>query len=327
MKSILKKVLVIIAILLSTTVIAPSSANSAYAAGEYPCEKSFLGLTPWYCHVTENPKSEEELTKNTRQIIINIADIITTLAAYLSLGFIIYGGYLYMLSSGDPGKALTGRKTLTRAFIGLAVVILSNIIVNTIGIAFLGQNGQLEGTNCATNECISADSLVSNFFNWIIGFAGVVAVIFVVIGGVSYITSSGDPSKLQKAKATITYALIGLAIVGLALTINGFVYNMIEASNEGKDIRGPIISLLNTIIGLLGIVSVAFIVIGGVGYMTSAGDPGKIKKSKDTILYACIGLVLVGLAFAIVNFAISTVNNAESAYIFTKNHIEFLEKL
>ena len=47
--------------------------------------------------------------------------------------------------------------------------------------------------------------------------------------------------------------------------------------------------------------------IGGVGYMTSSGDAGKVKKAKDTILYGVIGLVIVALSFAIVNFVISSI--------------------
>ena len=46
---------------------------------------------------------------------------------------------------------------------------------------------------------------------------------------------------------------------------------------------------------------------GGVGYMTSSGDAGKVKKAKDTILYGVIGLVIVALSFAIVNFVISNI--------------------
>ncbi|MCR5832343.1 MAG: hypothetical protein K6G36_00130, partial [Candidatus Saccharibacteria bacterium] len=44
-------------------------------------------------------------------------------------------------------------------------------------------------------------------------------------------------------------------------------------------------------------------------YMTSAGDASKVKKGKDTILYGIIGLVIVGLAFAIVNFVIANLIN------------------
>ncbi|MDO4611408.1 MAG: pilin [Candidatus Saccharibacteria bacterium] len=63
-------------------------------------------------------------------------------------------------------------------------------------------------------------------------------------------------------------------------------------------------NILEAIIGVGGLVAVIFIVIGGYNYMTSSGDAGKLKKAKDTILYACIGLAVCALAFAIVNWVI-----------------------
>ena len=68
-----------------------------------------------------------------------------------------------------------------------------------------------------------------------------------------------------------------------------------------------ITNIINAVIGALGIVAVIVIIIGGVTYMTSSGDAGKVKKAKDTILYGIIGLVVVALAFAIVNFVIKGV--------------------
>lgn len=86
------------------------------------------------------------------------------------------------------------------------------------------------------------------------------------------------------------------------------------AGCEGTTDQLPsvIINIINAIIGIAGIIAVIFIILGGVSYMTSTGDPGKIKKAKDTILYAVIGLAICILAFVIVNFAISTVNNSSS---------------
>ena len=55
------------------------------------------------------------------------------------------------------------------------------------------------------------------------------------------------------------------------------------------------------------------IIYGGVLYTTSAGDPGKVKKAKDTILYGIIGLVIAVLAFAIVNFILGAVLSNQSA--------------
>lgn len=65
-----------------------------------------------------------------------------------------------------------------------------------------------------------------------------------------------------------------------------------------------IINIINWVMGIIGMVAVVAIIIGGVQYMTSAGDPGKVKKAKDTILYAVIGLIIASLSAIIVNFVI-----------------------
>jgi len=77
-----------------------------------------------------------------------------------------------------------------------------------------------------------------------------------------------------------------------------------EVGDKDSDLVGTITGIINAVIAVLGIVCVIVMIIGGVGYMTSQGDPGKVKKAKDTILYGLIGLIVCVLAFAIVNFVI-----------------------
>lgn len=83
-----------------------------------------------------------------------------------------------------------------------------------------------------------------------------------------------------------------------------------EVGDKESDLVGIITQILNIIVGLLGIVCVVVIILGGVSYMTSTGDAGKVKKAKDTILYGVIGLVVCALAAVIVNFVIANVINA-----------------
>lgn len=75
----------------------------------------------------------------------------------------------------------------------------------------------------------------------------------------------------------------------------------------GNTLMSSLQVIINVVIGVLGFVSVAMIVLGGVQYVTSAGDSSKTKKAKDTIMYAVIGLVVAILAFAIVNFVLKNV--------------------
>lgn len=198
------------------------------------CE-TFLGMSSWDCGIdlqsinNKEGNGTEKLRDAIWLIVANIATDATILAAYLALGFIVYGGYRYIFAGGDVGKVASGRKTLTTAFIGLGIVILANVIFNGIKFALLKTGGASESVLFGLPD-VEADTVFVNALGWAIGIAGVVAAIFLVFGGISYMTSSGDAGKLTKAKNTILYALIGLVIVGLAEIIMAFVSSEIRKS-------------------------------------------------------------------------------------------------
>ncbi len=64
---------------------------------------------------------------------------------------------------------------------------------------------------------------ITNILNAIIGALGIVAVIVIILGGVQYMTSTGDAAKVKKAKDTILYGIIGLVICVLAFAIVNFI--------------------------------------------------------------------------------------------------------
>lgn len=323
MKNFLKKSLVIFAMLFSFFSVANLTlSNSAYATTtnapdesiieNNPCRDGILGLKPWDCHTYKEPSSEQELQDNIYIIISNIANNITVIAAYLVVGYVIYGGYLYILAAGDTVKVAAGKKTLAHAFTGLAIVGLSNVIINSIQLAIFNNNGtfnECKDVLNANSTCITPEVLVTNVIQWVIGIGGVVALAFIILGGIKYITSSGDINKTQQAKNTILYSLIGLVVVGLSEIIVAFVSDIINGANTDGNIGDSAIIILNNVIAVSSVIAVIFIIIGGVGYITSAGDTTKVQKAKSTIKYACIGLAVCALAAAIVNFAIGAINN------------------
>lgn len=88
-----------------------------------------------------------------------------------------------------------------------------------------GANLSLSGSSdCdpveATNDINDTIRTVINVFTTVVG---VVAVIFIIIGGFKFVTSGGDSGKVGSAKSTILYALIGLAVIALAQIIVQFV--------------------------------------------------------------------------------------------------------
>jgi len=79
-----------------------------------------------------------------------------------------------------------------------------------------------------------------------------------------------------------------------------------------KDVGGPgltetVTNIINTVIFGVGIIAVIMVILGGIQYSTSQGDPGKTKKAKDTIMYGVIGLLVAILAFTIVNFVLDSI--------------------
>ncbi len=64
--------------------------------------------------------------------------------------------------------------------------------------------------------------------------------------------------------------------------------------------------LINAVISVLGIVAVAVIVIGGQRYIVSQGDASKITAARGMIIYGVVGLIVALLAFAIVNFVLTS---------------------
>ena len=150
--------------------------------------------------------------------------------------------------------------------------------------------------------------------------------------------------KLSKIIAAIFIGILSLGIISptyaTSICENDNVSDEVRAANgcsgTGADVAelpDVVVNILNGIIAASGLIAVVFVIIGGVQYMTSAGDPGKTKKAKDTILYAVIGLIICVLAFAIVNFVIKNIieynsekgDKEESSYI-VQNNIAFLDK-
>jgi hypothetical protein len=63
-------------------------------------------------------------------------------------------------------------------------------------------------------------------------------------------------------------------------------------------------SVINMVYVAGGITAVLTIIIAGYMYVISGGNPAEVEKSKNAILYAVIGLIVIGAAFTLTNYVI-----------------------
>jgi len=106
-------------------------------------------------------------------------------------------------------KIVTGLLTISLLFLP-AIAAAQIDTYDTIGTTFGMGTADLEST-------------VINIVQWLLGFLGLIAVIFILYGGFVWMTAAGNEEKVSKAKKVIGAAAVGLIIVLVAWAIVIFV--------------------------------------------------------------------------------------------------------
>lgn len=132
-------------------------------------------------------------------------------------------------------------------------------------------------------------------------------------------------------KKTITTAIAGLlAVPALALGLTLFnptVSTVSAACADGTTVAdgvdcastsgtaknlfgagGIFTTVINTLLFVIGALSVVMLIIGGIRYTVSGGTAAQVTAAKNTIMYALIGLVVAFLAYAIVNWVLGSIS-------------------
>jgi len=84
-------------------------------------------------------------------------------------------------------------------------------------------------------ENMSLTALVSSLFAFLLAIAGIAAFVMIVFGGVKYLASAGDPSKMKDAKDQIFAAILGLIILFSSwMILNTINPNLVELREPGE---------------------------------------------------------------------------------------------
>lgn len=92
--------------------------------------------------------------------------------------------------------------------------------------------------------------------------------------------------------------------------LSGLDFTKIFASNGLLGVLTNLVALLSW---AAGIASVIFIIVGGIMYITSAGNENSVVKAKNTILWAVIGLVVSIASVGITTFIITQIGGTVSS--------------
>ncbi len=138
MISAFRKVLAVFFVVASIGVASPILSSPVAQAG--PCVERLLTFPTWYNGLTEmkggncSIKSPgADLSGFVWKIVFNIVEIALQLVAYIAVGFVMYGGFQYIISGDSSDGMSKAKTTILNALIGLVIAIFSVAIVNIAG--------------------------------------------------------------------------------------------------------------------------------------------------------------------------------------------------
>jgi len=77
------------------------------------------------------------------------------------------------------------------------------------------------------------------------------------------------------------------------------------SAEPATDVKNNVEFVITLFSWIVGIASVFMIILGGFRFVTSGGDSGKVSSSRNTVLYAIVGLIVVAVAQIIVRFVLT----------------------
>lgn len=118
--------------------------NQVAAASCEDSAKTWLGIFPtWYHYLDQtvgsdgscdisgpsNTDGDIDWAKAAPLVGLAVIDILLRLVGLISVVFVVYGGFNYIMSQGEPDKITSARKTITNSLIGVAISIVAASVV------------------------------------------------------------------------------------------------------------------------------------------------------------------------------------------------------
>jgi hypothetical protein len=113
----------------------PPPTTSPKCGGSDP---DFLSFPTWYrgldCTSSDSIDIEtgSEVASIVFTIALNIIDIILRIIGIVAVGFVIWGGFQYIISRGEPERAKSGLVTIRNALVGMVIAMVAAMVVSFI---------------------------------------------------------------------------------------------------------------------------------------------------------------------------------------------------
>jgi hypothetical protein len=121
------------ALLTLVTMFSFSIATPVAATANAACTERVFTFPTWYAGVVDGSCNLKIRQLNDFWVIaLNFVEILLQIVAYVAAGFLVWGGFKYIKSEGDPGKISEAKMAIINAIIGLVIALASVAIVDFV---------------------------------------------------------------------------------------------------------------------------------------------------------------------------------------------------
>lgn len=268
------------------------------------------------------------------ELIAYIYYFVLGLGGIISLAVMLWGGICYLTSLGNPEAMRGALKRILAALLGLTILLGSFLILKTISPELVTLKPlelekaekievtpkeelevrypvlEIAGKKYTITKKTGLSELIAFIYYYVLIFGGIIALAFLIYGGIRYLLSAGKPEAVSEAKKQVLAALLGLAILLSSFlilkTISPELVTLKEVElKKPEKIEAPpyeipekplpeyIKYVFNVSIGIGGLIAFLALIYGGILYLTSVGDPERIRKARSQILAAFSGLLIL----------------------------------
>lgn len=224
--------------------------------------------------------------------------VIGTIAFFL----IIISSVKLITAGKDVEDAITKEKELLKySVLALIIVIIADPFVKKV---FFGVQGEVLTTATYAKQFANeGNTQIMAIIHAVEYMLAAVAVLVIIISGLTIIVSGSDEEVRKKHIKHILYAVGGLILVGLSeLIVKGIIFP--EQGSRLPDLiaaRLTIQTLTNYATSFIAFVSIAIAIYGGYLYVFGATNEENTAKAKKIVVGAIVGIIIASGAFALVN--------------------------
>lgn len=250
--------------------------------------------------------SSENGASNITSAILYTIDFLKYIMGSIAVIMIIISGLRMVTSTLKVEEVATSQKEhLKWSTFGLIIIIVADQFVKNV---FFGEQGEVFSSQSSLQSAATTGSeYIKGVYSVIAYVAAALAVLMIVIAGFRLVSAGGNEETQQKSKKAITYAIVGLMLMGLA----EFVVKDLIFPKQGTTLpdiektKMLIKNLTNFIAGFLSTISVIMFMYGGFLYVSAVGNEEASGKAKKVFIGAIIGLLLALGAYALVNTVVT----------------------